>query len=143
MRLSLAIASALLAWCDKVCQAPSSSGNLDGPVDPVHRKSNDPGRVRLESQFCQFEQIPNLGGEHKLLIVTQKPRNLRLTGIEPELFVIQLGFQFGNHDLVTLQLTSVSSLLEQLRQVTPEAIQNVLVILKLLLFRLQVLPMCS
>ena len=120
---------------------PTTGGvrHLDGPVDPVHGEGNDAGRVSPESQFRQFEQVPNLGGEHKLLIVTKRSRNLRFTGIEPKLFMIQLGFQFGNHGLVTRQLTSVGSLLEQLRQVTPEAIQNVLVILQLLFFRLRVL----
>ena len=112
--------------------AAGGSGHLDGPIDPIHGEGDDSGRVRLESKFRQFEQVSNLCGEHKILIVTQGFRNLRLTGIKPKFFVIQLGFQFGNHGLITFQLTSVSSLLAQLDQVAPEAIQNILVILELL-----------
>ena len=119
--------------------ASGSPGHLDSPVDPVHGEGDDAGRVGPESKFREFEEVADLGREGELSVLTEGFLDLGLFGVEPELLMIQLGFQFTDGRIVAVQLARLRAPLAQLRHVAMQAIEDVLVVPKLLLLGLQIL----
>ena len=104
------------------------AGHLDGPIDPVHRESDDPGGVGLEGELGQFEQVLHLGREGEFAVVAERVRDLGLAGIEPEFLVLELGLQFSDDAAIGINLGPVAAPALQLFHVPVKGTNDFLVV---------------
>jgi len=119
--------------------ASGGPGYRYGSVDPVHREGDDPSGVGPESEFGELEEIADLGRESELRVFADGFLHFGLLGVQPELLVGKLGFQFLDGRLVAVELVWLRTLFAQSSDVPLQAIEDVLVVVELVLFGLKVL----
>ena len=119
--------------------ASGGPGYRDGSVNPVHGQGDDPGGVGPESELGELEEIADLGRERELRVFAEGFLHFGFLGVQPELFVGKLGFQFLDGRLVAVELAWLRTLFAQSDHVPLQAIEDVLVVVELALLGLKVL----